>query len=155
MTLSFARWFPLLTFAQGELASRSQKGVIKPPAVPFPCMAAMVSNPHQQGVQPMCFYNITREINEREFKGWRWHGDVAIHMVNQLTDLEKKHIRSSNNLTFLLRCRDLMLIPKGLKLRSPVNCNSAKKILHRASQRLVKDRIRHYTPNLYIPPRSN
>ncbi|XP_046549234.1 uncharacterized protein LOC124259181 [Haliotis rubra] len=80
------------------------------------------------------------------FKIRRLRGDVAIHTINSLSRLEKRHILSSNHLTFLMRCRDQQIIPKGLQLRSPVQSVAAKTILHQASRKLHTDheRIRHH-----------
>ncbi|XP_067660314.1 uncharacterized protein [Haliotis asinina] len=74
----------------------------------------------------------------------RLHGDVAIQTINSLTRLEKKFINSSNHLTFLMRCRDLNLVPNGLSLSSHFNSPAARSILHNASKLLVKERIRHH-----------
>ncbi|XP_064613315.1 uncharacterized protein LOC135477092 [Liolophura sinensis] len=72
------------------------------------------------------------------------HGDAAIQDINRLNNLEKKYLKCSNHLTFLMKCRDQGIIPKGLRLRSPVHSQSAHKILQQASRLLVKERIRHH-----------
>ena len=56
------------------------------------------------------------------------HGDSAITLVNKFSNLEKKYIKTCNSLTFLLRCRDSKLIPKGLSLKFPVKSTKAQKI---------------------------
>ncbi|XP_067668403.1 uncharacterized protein [Haliotis asinina] len=74
----------------------------------------------------------------------RLHGDVAIQTINSLTRLEKKHILSSNHLTFLMRCRDQQVIPRGLELRSPIQSAAAKTIIQQASKPLLAEPIRHH-----------
>ncbi|XP_046550407.1 uncharacterized protein LOC124260191 [Haliotis rubra] len=74
----------------------------------------------------------------------RLHGDVAFNTINNLSRLKKKYIQSSNRLTFLMRCRDLQIIPNGLRITSPVNSAAAQAILQAASKKLAIERIRHH-----------
>ena len=77
----------------------------------------------------------------------RQYGDVAVTIFKKLSTVEQKLVKTSNQLTFLIRCRDLHIIPKGLRIKTPVNSRSANKIGLQASKRLVKERIRHHRAN--------
>ncbi|XP_046546592.1 uncharacterized protein LOC124256661 [Haliotis rubra] len=74
------------------------------------------------------------------------YADAAAHLlsINKLNNLEKKFIHSSNHLTFLMRCRDNHLIPKGLRLTSPVHSPASSNILNKASSLLVRETIQHH-----------
>ena len=72
------------------------------------------------------------------------HGDKATQLINRLDRIEKKIVKTSNHLTFLLRCRDNNIVPRGLQLKSPVKSPAALKIIENASKRLVRERIRSH-----------
>ncbi|XP_046548528.1 uncharacterized protein LOC124258500 [Haliotis rubra] len=70
------------------------------------------------------------------------HGDDAVCSINEYNKTVSKCVKTSNQLTFLLRCRDSNLVPKGLQISSPVHRSPAvDKILHKASHLLVKNQI--------------
>lgn len=70
------------------------------------------------------------------------YGDAAVKTINSINYKINKNIRTSNQLTYLLRCRDNNLVPKGLQLTTPLQSTPAvAKILHQASTRLVKHQI--------------
>ena len=69
------------------------------------------------------------------------YGDEAIELVNQISKCEAKYIHVSNNLTFLMRCRDSDIVPKGLILKSSVKSTAVDRILKKASLCLVRERI--------------
>ncbi|XP_067657909.1 uncharacterized protein [Haliotis asinina] len=72
------------------------------------------------------------------------HGDDAVISINRYNCSISKIVKTSNHLTFLLRCRDNNLIPRGFQLSSPVPRSPAiNKILHNASTRIVKHQIQH------------
>ena len=58
---------------------------------------------------------------------------LAYKLCNQL----KKLARHRNHLTFLMKCRDLKLIPKGFRIHLPVHSFKAKLISQRASRALI------------------
>ena len=49
--------------------------------------------------------------------------------------------RYRNHLTFLMRCRDNKIIPKGLRLKTTVKSNKAHRITMRAGLALLRERI--------------
>ncbi|XP_067676482.1 uncharacterized protein [Haliotis asinina] len=72
------------------------------------------------------------------------HGDDAVTSINRYNRSISKIVKTSNHLTFLLRCRDNNLVPRGFQLSSPVPRSPAiNKILHNASTRIVKHQIQH------------
>ncbi|XP_067648864.1 uncharacterized protein [Haliotis asinina] len=72
------------------------------------------------------------------------HGDDAVTSINRYNRPISKIVKTSNHLTFLLRCRDNNLVPRGFQLSSPVPRSPAiNKILHKASTRIVKHQIQH------------
>ncbi|XP_067685392.1 uncharacterized protein [Haliotis asinina] len=48
------------------------------------------------------------------------HGDDAVTSINRYNRSISKIVKTSNHLTFLLRCRDNNLVPRGFQLSSPV-----------------------------------
>ena len=64
---------------------------------------------------------------------------LAYKLCNQL----KKLARHRNHLTFLMKCRDLKLIPKGFRIHPPVHSFKAKLISQRASRALIRERIQY------------
>ena len=60
----------------------------------------------------------------------------------RLKNLKEKLARYSNHLTFLMRCRDHNLVPKGLRVRLPVNTAKARLIAWRTAKALLRERIK-------------
>ncbi|XP_067667509.1 uncharacterized protein [Haliotis asinina] len=71
------------------------------------------------------------------------HGDAAVSALNRFTNLLIKKTRNDNQLTFLLRCRDNKLVPKGLQLKTSLrrSAPAIAKILHEASSKILKHQI--------------
>ena len=55
--------------------------------------------------------------------------------------LQEKLARYSQRLTFLIRCRNYKLVPKGLRVKLPVSSEKANRIAWRTSLALVRERI--------------
>ena len=75
----------------------------------------------------------------RQLISSRYRPDT-IYQWKQLEKLNQKFARMTNNLTFLCRCRDLMLVPPGL-IKIPVYSGRARKVTNRLEQELIRDRI--------------
>ena len=61
--------------------------------------------------------------------------------VYRLRNLLKKQARLENHLTFLMKCRNNNIIPKGLRIRLPVYSRKAHIISARTSRALLRERI--------------
>ena len=62
------------------------------------------------------------------------------------SSINSKYVKTKNNLTFLLRCRDKDIIPNGLKVKLPSlpsSTPSINKILHQASTRILKHQVQN------------
>ena len=63
-----------------------------------------------------------------------------------LKNIGERIARYQNHVTFLLKCRQKGVIPKGLVLLLPVNSAKGCLIADRASRALLRERIRHVRP---------
>ena len=66
---------------------------------------------------------------------------VAMMLACKLKYLQEKLARYSQCLTFLIRCRNHNLVPKGLQIKLPVKSEKAFCIAWRTSLALVRERI--------------
>ena len=60
------------------------------------------------------------------------HGTDVLKEVRRLESISKKKGRYVSHLRFHLQCKHLELTPKGLKLKSPVTGDAARKIIEKA-----------------------
>src|SRR5579859_7361329 len=69
------------------------------------------------------------------------YGPVVNSQFRKLEKTLLRQVRHSNSLTFLMRCRDNNIIPKGLRLKAPTPTLRAKTVCENASKALVRDQI--------------
>ena len=67
---------------------------------------------------------------------------ATISIAYKLKNLEEKLARYRNHLTFLIKCRNNNVIPKGLRLTSSVESEKVGRILHRAGKAILRERIK-------------
>ena len=75
----------------------------------------------------------------------RQHGRDVLQQLRKLEKIVDKLARWRNHLIFNIRCRKSNITPKTLQLKSPINGEKARDILHRAEQRLLNIRIAQCT----------
>ena len=79
----------------------------------------------------------------------RLYGEPILQASRRLQRSTTKQARHVNHLTFLKRCRDTEVIPRGLRLKTPIRSRGAHRILKDASMALVRERIRHLRSQLH------
>ena len=72
------------------------------------------------------------------------YGPDTTTAFRNLEKAQFKLCREQNSLTFLMRCRDNNIIPKGLKVNVPQSSQRARRICTRASLALVREQIDHH-----------
>ena len=66
---------------------------------------------------------------------------LLLYEWKEFEKLNPKLAQMTNHLTFLWRCRDLMLVPPGLTIKIPVHFWRAQKVTKRLERELIRDRI--------------
>ena len=66
---------------------------------------------------------------------------ATVQLAYKLRNHLKKLSRFKNHLTFLLKCRDHRIVPRGLRIHLPVRSSKARLISLRASEALIRERI--------------
>ena len=69
------------------------------------------------------------------------YGEYMHSSFKRLDRLTNQRSRLINNLTFLKRCRDNQVVPKGLHISNKYHTEYARKILKKAELALVRERI--------------
>ena len=69
------------------------------------------------------------------------YGEYTHSSFKRLDRLTNQRSRLINNLTFLKRCRDNQVVPKGLRISNKYHTEYARKILKKAELALVRERI--------------
>ena len=75
------------------------------------------------------------------------YGPDTVSVWRKCEKLTIKLARETNHLTFLCRCRDKDIVPKGLQVKAPVNSKRAKLITERASRSMLRERIAFHRRN--------
>ena len=75
----------------------------------------------------------------------RQHGRDVLHLLRKLEKVVDKLARWRNHLIFNIRCRRTNITPKTLQIKSPINGEKAKDVLHRTEQKLLNIRISQCT----------
>ena len=63
-------------------------------------------------------------------------------LAYRLKNTKEKLARYKNHLTFLIRCRNNKLVPKGLRISISIESTKAQLIAHRSSQALLRECIK-------------
>ena len=71
------------------------------------------------------------------------HSERALaSLAYRLKNTKEKLARYKNHLTFLIRCRNNKLVPKGLRISISIESTKAQLIAQRSSQALLRERIK-------------
>ena len=70
------------------------------------------------------------------------YGQESVKQVRDLEKFGRKIARHRNHLVFTLRCKELSITPRSLKLKCPIKTNRAREIVDKAQQQLLRERIR-------------
>ena len=87
------------------------------------------------------YTNISR--SQKSFRSYlnKRYGLEILTYFRRLDEVKMKLISASEGLTFLYRCRDAKLRPAGLSLRDPCGSARSGKIIHAATDALLRERI--------------
>ena len=66
----------------------------------------------------------------------------ALRLIRRHERCSKKHARYANHLTFLVRCVKNNVIPKDLRIKSPVPTKGARRAAELVAKRFLRERIR-------------
>ena len=70
------------------------------------------------------------------------YGQNTVKIVRDLENTGKKIARYRNHLVFTLRCKELRITPRSLRLKCPIKTDNAREIIAKAQQQLLRERIR-------------
>ncbi|XP_072047082.1 uncharacterized protein [Amphiura filiformis] len=70
------------------------------------------------------------------------YGQNTVKIVRDLEGVGKKIARHRNHLVFTLRCKELRITPRSLRLKCPIKTNRAREIIEKAQHQLLRERIR-------------
>ena len=70
------------------------------------------------------------------------YGQESVKQVRDLEKFGRKIARHRNHLVFTLRCKELSITPRSLKLKCPIKTNKAQEIVAKAQQQLLRERVR-------------
>lgn len=88
----------------------------------------------------------TPQITFRNYLQTRY-GPNILKTFRKWENTCKKLALSENSVTFLCKCRNSRIIPKGLKLKAPYHSARSFNIIKRASEALVRERIQFHRHN--------
>ena len=74
------------------------------------------------------------------------YGENKQKLTNQLQRITNKIVRIQNHIKFLKRCRDMKMIPHGLRIKLPEDCNN--KTMKRKKTEIEMSRLRNKISNL-------
>ncbi|KAJ8921335.1 hypothetical protein NQ315_002949 [Exocentrus adspersus] len=86
------------------------------------------------------------QISYRQYLRERY-GPETIQNFKKLEVLSTKYAQSANSLTFLHKCREQNLIPRGLRLKTTIQSEKANRIIRRAEESLVREQIQFHRRN--------
>ncbi|KAJ8911014.1 hypothetical protein NQ315_003576, partial [Exocentrus adspersus] len=93
------------------------------------------------------------QISYRQYLRERY-GPETIQNFKKLEVLSTKYAQSANSLTFLHKCREQNLIPRGLRLKTTIQCEKANRIIRTAEESLVREQIQfHRRLNFALTPK--
>ena len=70
------------------------------------------------------------------------YGQESVKQVRDLEKFGRKITRHRNHLVVTLRCKELSITPRSLKLKCPIKTNKAQEIVAKAQQQLLRERVR-------------
>ena len=68
---------------------------------------------------------------------------ATVRIAYRLRNLQEKFARYRNHLTFMMRCRDLDVVPKGLRMISTIKSARVYRIIDRTHKAIIRERIGH------------
>ncbi|KAJ8914806.1 hypothetical protein NQ315_014551 [Exocentrus adspersus] len=86
------------------------------------------------------------QISYRQYLRERY-GPETVQNFKKLEVLSTKYAQSANSLTFLHKCREQNLIPRGLRLKTTIQSEKANRIIRRAEESLVREQIQFHRRN--------
>ena len=83
------------------------------------------------------------QITFRSYLNSRY-GNAILTMFRRLDSLTLKFVSVSESLTFLCRCRSAKIRPAGLRLRDPCGSQRSGRIIQKATEGLLRERIEYH-----------
>ena len=75
---------------------------------------------------------------------------AGIRVAYRLKNLKEKMARQRNHLTYMIRCRNKKLIPRGMRVKLPVNSNRGNRIAERTGLAVLRERIKYVRRNKIV-----